>query len=444
MSDYPPSHDQDVFNELSSLSAVEYDRRRESEAKKLGIRVGTLDSEVNKLRNDPYTQHELKGREIQLYEPEPWPVAVNGEEVLNEAANHITRHMMIRKADANACALWAAHTYMFNDFEHSPRLMITANTAESGKTLLMNHLIGNLVNKPLSVELMKPAPFFRVIEDYKPTFLIDECDVFMKADIDLMAAINAGWEPKGCVARCAGDDSEVRAFSTFTPTVLCGIKLLNLLKSTTIGRSIVVKLQRAAYGEINQNNIYNRRSHQEGIRLTGRKLARWIQDNRMIIGQQKPAMPDGIINRIADKWTPLLSIADIAGGKWPEISRYALLSQSDAKKPCLSTQLLRDIEKVTKFSSHVFTEDLIHKICQLTDSPWPQYNKEKGAIKSTQIAKLLADFSLSPTTVRIGDKSKKGYKKEQLRTAHDRYAANHAQHANLDVTPSHPNNLGQR
>ena len=90
--------------------------------------------------------------------------------VLDEAAELIMRHMVIRDVDAYACVLWAAHSHVFKLFSHSPRLLIDAPDAECGKTLLMSHMVGNLVNKPQSVELMKPAPFFRLAQAHQPHF----------------------------------------------------------------------------------------------------------------------------------------------------------------------------------------------------------------------------------------------------------------------------------
>jgi Protein of unknown function (DUF3631) len=36
------------------------------------------------------------------------------------------------------------------------------------------------------------------------------------------------------------------------------------------------------------------------------------------IGRANPVMPEGIYNWKADNWSPLLAIADTAGGDWPE------------------------------------------------------------------------------------------------------------------------------
>ncbi|MBA2408336.1 MAG: hypothetical protein H0V62_00650, partial [Gammaproteobacteria bacterium] len=42
--------DSDAFKRLAALPPLEYDRCRQAEAERLGVRVGTLDAEVTRLR----------------------------------------------------------------------------------------------------------------------------------------------------------------------------------------------------------------------------------------------------------------------------------------------------------------------------------------------------------------------------------------------------------
>ena len=424
---------------LSKLNELEYERIRKKEAKALGLRVSVLDKQVA-LAKGVTTNKQSKGRSIELFEPEQWPDPVSGSEVLTEAANHILRHMMISEANAYACVLWAAHTFMFEDFDHSPRLCITAHTEESGKTVLMTHMVGNLTNKPQTVELMKPAPFFRLAEEFKPTFLIDECDVFVREDIDLLAALNSGWEPHGGVIRCVGEDYEPRKFSTFTPTAMAGINLLKKLPATTVSRSIVISLERAAEGEINTDDIFNRKQHQASIQETGRKIARFIHDNRLKIANHNPSLPEGVRNRLADKWTPLFRIAEVAGGEWPHNAKKALYGQIDLSEPSKALELLQDVQNVMPSEGHIFTETLIDRICNLDDSPWSEYNfeewdAEKKKIGSRQVSNLLKKYGLKPTTVKINGVPKKGYKSSELENAFRRYIPISLPPLELDVTP---------
>jgi hypothetical protein len=51
--------------------------------------------------------------------------------------------------------------------------------------------------------------------------------------------------------------------------------------------------------------------------------ARWAGDHAVTLAGADPAMPAGFVNRVADNWRPLLAVADVVGGEWPERARQA-------------------------------------------------------------------------------------------------------------------------
>src|SRR5262249_21952069 len=64
------------------------------------------------------------------------------------------------------------------------------------------------------------------------------------------------------------------------------------------------------------------------------QAARWAADNFDKLAEPDPKMPD-LNDRAADNWRPLLAIADLAGGTWPEEGRRAacLLSGEEQDAP---------------------------------------------------------------------------------------------------------------
>lgn len=413
---------------LSGLSALEYESERASVAKKFNVRASTLDKFVGDLKKGE-EEKRVTGRSIELYEPELWHEPVNGAEVLLEAFSHIERHMIINKADIYACVLWAVHAHVYKLFSHTPRLIITAPDAECGKTLLMTHMVGNLVNKPLPIENMKPAPFFRLVELCKPTFLIDEGDVFLSTDSDLLSGFNNGWEPHGGVIRCIGDDFEPRLFSTHCPVALAGIELQKKLPNTTISRSVVISLDRATGSEMSEHNIYNSKRHKKGLLETGRKIARWCNDNRLAIHNCEPNLPEGVRNRLADKWKPLFAIAEVASGDWVDYATQSIKGQVDLSEPSKALQLLTDIKEVIDSTGNIHTEILIYRLSVLEDSPWKEYNfrehdLDRKRITSRQIANLLKKYKLEPKTVKVNGKNLKGYSRHELESVWKRYINN--------------------
>ncbi|MEA3277224.1 MAG: DUF3631 domain-containing protein [Pseudomonadota bacterium] len=363
-----------------------------------------------------------------MYEPEPWPDPVSGVALLDSILDLLTRFMVMRREDAIACALWAVHSHLFDVFSHTARLLITAPDAECGKTLLMSHLIGGMVRRPQPVELMKAAPFFRLAEDHKPCFLIDECDVFLREDSDLIPAINNGWEPHGAVPRCVGDDNEVRLFGTHTPVVLAGIDLERKLAPTTISRSIVVSLDRAAEDEIADKAAYDARQHKKVFREVGRKIARWCADNRERIARHEPTLPPKVRNRLADKWTPLFAIAEVAGGHWPKLAETALFSRADTREPSKALQLLIDMAGAFQGGkTKLFTKTILARLEQIEDGPWSEYNfrarePEQRRISDRQMSALAAQYKVKPGSIRIGGDHRKGYRRSEMEKAVERYS----------------------
>jgi hypothetical protein len=51
------------------------------------------------------------------------------------------------------------------------------------------------------------------------------------------------------------------------------------------------------------------------------KAARWAKDNTFSLTTADPLVPDGLYNRAADNWRPLLAVADAICGVWPEQAR---------------------------------------------------------------------------------------------------------------------------
>ncbi len=414
------------IRDLARLSVWDYEKVRVGRSKELGIRAPILDRLVKQARTD---SEPSRGRSVELYSPEPWPEPVNGSAVLDQAYAAIRRHMVISEHHAIAAVLWAAHVHAFDVYTHTPRLLIDSPAPECAKTLLMCHLVGNMIPRPMPVEIMKAAPFFRLTEQYQPVWLIDELDAFLKEDSDLLAAVNGGWEPHGGVPRCVGDggNMEVRFFSTWTPVAMAGINARKLLPESTVGRSIVIELERAAPGEIDPDDIYDARNHREHLLKIGRKLARWTQDNLEQIAQTRPELPPGVRNRLADRWTPLFIIAAIAGGHWPARAQNALLAEETPSQRSLSLQLLADIRDVLRPDEEtIWTEHLIDRLSSLEDARWASYNRnqrddDKRRIQPRQVSNLLHDFKCKPKDIRNGTQCRKGYERGPLVRAWERY-----------------------
>ena len=94
-----------MLAELAALPRIEYDRRRDDSAKRLGVRVSTLDAEVAKIR--PVVESDTDTTDL-FSDPEPWPDPVDGAALLDALAASFTRYVVLPDGAADALALLGA------------------------------------------------------------------------------------------------------------------------------------------------------------------------------------------------------------------------------------------------------------------------------------------------------------------------------------------------
>jgi len=308
---------------LAALPALDYERERKQVASRLGIRVRELDRLARARRHtDAAVTH---GRAVMFAELEPWPGPVDGRELLDALSLNVHRRVVMADHAADTAALWVLHTHLLDCFDVSPRLAITSPEKGCGKTTLLD-VLAHLVSRPLFAANVTPAAVFRVIETHRPTLLIDEADTFLPENDELRGVLNSGHRRGGSVIRTVGDEHEPRAFATYAA---CAIALIDALPGTLADRSVTIALRRRRPDEA----IEAFRSDRTGpLDALARQAARWAADHADRVQETDPAMPAGVYNRVADNWRPLLAIADVAGGHWPQRARRAAMCDRGGRR----------------------------------------------------------------------------------------------------------------
>ncbi len=407
-----------LLNELEGLSPLEYDRRREAAADKLGVRVTALDREVD-LRRPRHDDAKGQGRALQLLDPEPWPESVDGAALLNMIVAILQRFLALPKNGAEAMALWILHAHAHEAADIAPRLVFTSPLPRCGKTTALS-IIGRLVPRPLLASNITAAAVFRVIEAAKPTLIIDEADTFIKDSDELKGVLNSGHTRETAhVVRTAGDDHEPRAFMTWAPVA---VAMIGRLPPTLEDRSIVVPMQRRAPNQIIERLRRNRLDELADI---ASMAARWAADNFTSLKGDDPMVPKELHDRAADNWEPLFSIADLAGGDWPARARKAARALSGSADEALpAAQLLADIKalfeerRVDRLPSTTICEVL----SAMEDRPWPEWGRNSKPITTHALSRLLKPFGISPGTIRMGPTdTAKGYMLERFKEAFTSY-----------------------
>lgn len=400
---------------LARLPPLEYEKMRESEAQRLGVRKSVLDKAVEEERVNVGGENSQDGWFPVV---EPWPEAVAGAKLLHDLNATVKRFIVCEPAVSEAAALWIAFTWCVDGAKTAPIAVITAPEKRCGKSTLLA-LMGKLVRKPLLASNISPAAVFRTIEACGPTLLIDEADSFMRENEELRGIINSGHtRDTAYVVRTVGDDHEPQRFSTWGAKALCGI---GRLADTIMDRAIELKLRRKLQGE----SVHRLRdSPQADFSDLARKLARFAADNADAVSEARPCLPQALHDRAQDNWEPLLAIADLCGGDWPAKARHAALviSGEADESDSASTELLADIQAIIESGKHarISTADLLQELCLDPEKRWATLNHGRP-MTARQLAARLAGYQIRPRTTRIAGVPTKGFHREDFNDAFSRY-----------------------
>jgi hypothetical protein len=165
--------------------------------------------------------------------------------LLDNVRAFVRRFVVLDDDQADAVALWVAATHVFEAFACSPYLAISSAEKRSGKSLLLE-VLELLVRDPLPTSNISDAALFRVIDERKPTLLIDEIDaVFGKKAREreeLRGILNAGYRRGAVTHRMGGsNNTSLQTFSVFCPKAFAGIG--DCLPDTIADRAIPIRLR---------------------------------------------------------------------------------------------------------------------------------------------------------------------------------------------------------
>jgi putative DNA primase/helicase len=177
-----------------------------------------------------------------------------------------------------------------------------------------------------------------------------------------------------------------------------------------------------------------------------RKCARFVLDHAPDIARARPAVPEDLNDRAADIWEPLLALADLAGGDWPEKARKAALGlTARAQEDSPIGALLLDIMILLlqpacaqgnggmngSAGVRIFSRDLVVALNNCTDRPWMVLRRAKD-VTERWLSQQLSPYGIRPRTVWIAGTSAKGYLEGDFKEAFRRYIPKAAVQALLE------------
>ncbi|MFD7920531.1 DUF3631 domain-containing protein [Streptomyces sp. NPDC059740] len=373
---------------------------------------------------------------------------IDATALLEEVEAHIRRFSVFPTDGAYvAVVLWVIHAHLLDCFDSTPRLAFLSPEPGSGKTRALE-ITETLVPRPMAAVDASAAALFRSVsgvDGQRPTILFDEIDTVFgpKAgdNEQLRGFINAGHRKGRVMYRCVGDGANqtVQAFPSFCAVAVAG---LGSLPDTILTRSVIIRMRRRARNEhVEQYRIGT--NEPEGHLLRDR-IAAWADQVRDQITGAFPAMPDGVTDRPADVWEPLLAIADVAGGQWPERARAACLqfvraAQQD-DKGSLGIRLLTDLrDHVMVGVDRLPTIAILDRLTALDDAPWADLDGKP--LDNRRLSRMLRDYQTATNTpivsrnIRTTGGILKGFYAEDLADAWERYCPPPSEQAATPATP---------
>jgi hypothetical protein len=323
-----------------------------------------------------------------------------------------------------AHTLWIAHTHLMDCWETTPRLAFMSAEKASGKTRALE-VTALLVPEPILSISASPAVIVRLISNGKPTILFDEIDgIFgtvkaQEANADLRSVLNGGYRRGAKFHRCVmhGKKVETEELDAFASVAVAGLREL---PDTLASRSIMVRMKRRAPDESVESFRYRYHAHE--AKPLREALAEWCVEHEAQLTGAEPKLPQGIEDRDADCWEPLLAIADTAGDDWPKRARDAAVAlNSRVADETLTTgvELLSHIREAYGDEDKLATDTLIDRLCNRDESPWKDiYGRP---LNDRGLAKRLKPYGIRSKTVRALGKTAKGYDAADFADAWKRY-----------------------
>lgn len=366
--------------------------------------------------------------DVTLVTPPPEGEGVDGARLLDALTEALSRFVAFPSpAAGRAVALWIVHTHCLDAFDSSPRLAVLSPEPQSGKTRTME-LLEYLADRAMFTTNTTVAVLARGLDagTYRAV-LLDEADTVFESraqgDEELRGLLNSGHRRGATYMRMVGEGTtmQAKAFSTFSAVALAG---LGDLPETVMQRAVVLRMRRRAPHE--HVEPFRRRQHGPVLEELRGLLSAWACWRAASIMERWPEMPEGVTDRPADVWEPLLAIADEAGGHWPVTARQActelLRAAQTVDSGSLGVRLLADLRTVWEAEGNpegMHTDQLLHRLVELEEAPWSDLRGKP--LDARGLARRLRAYGAESKSVRVGETTRKGYRREDLHDAWSRY-----------------------
>jgi hypothetical protein len=306
-------------------------------------------------------------------------------------------------AHSTLTTLWVAGSHMTDEtgtvvHKAYGRLGFVSDQPSSGKTTAMERA---LALTPRGETLVQPsqAGILDALEE-RATIGLDEADKYFGKTgrmPHVVALLNAGYK-QGASLRHRG--RKVNTFSLVMYSGLLEALGVNPDLAPLRTRSFLVEMVPAPLGT--DVTEYDDERHDGVEGMLRHALASWGRSVAPMVADVVAEAPEGVHNRRAQLWRPLLRVAALAGGDWPERA----LSACDELESGVSTaevvqtpgqRIMADVLSVCKGVDRIPTGVLLERLYGIAGAPWRFVLADSGSSGTArELAALLEPHGLLP------------------------------------------------
>jgi hypothetical protein len=361
---------------------------------------------------------------------------VDGAGLLHQLETFFSRFLVVSSGVPLVLALWTLGTWTFDLFKSEkpdifdgfPFLVVSSPVKRCGKTRL-GELLALFAARAQPTVAPTEAGIFRVIEEERPTMILDEAEALRgkseRAEA-VRAILNAGNRRGVTVPRCVGDSHKLRRFRVYSPKVIIAI---GMVPDTIRDRSIVIPMQRKRPGE-HVARFKLRITEPEAVALKKLIVTLVKRQTPLVETAYESLNLEFLEDREAECWEPMFAILKVVDPSRIEELRKTAERLSSEKAEAdvddsLSLRLLADIRSVWPSDSpKTASSALLERLRTLEESPW------SGELDLTprKLARMLKAFGISSRQIRLGDSTAKGYLREEVASALTRYLPSEVKH----------------
>ncbi|MFI7588348.1 DUF3631 domain-containing protein [Spongisporangium articulatum] len=161
------------------------------------------------------------------------------------------------------------------------------------------------------------------------------------------------------------------------------------------------------------------------MRALGQQLNEWLAGHAAELEAAEAVMP--VEDRAADTWEPLIAVADLAGGDWPERARHAAVHLTADHEASADVghrvRLLIDCRAAFGLAVAINalpTGVLLERLKADPEAPWADYGPT--GLTAMKLGNLLREYDIRSSNIRFPDGSQaKGYQRVDFLDAWARY-----------------------